>query len=95
MKTPDELLNDQLATCLAAMQDCLAQSRQPRADDKYGHMRRNDVAYLAKLMKASARLTASLARLKGNTSHNIHVTHGDAGPGDAARGRGVDNGGGG
>ena len=76
-KNPALLLNDQLATCLAAMQDCLALSRETRDDDEYGHMRRHDVAYVAKLMKASALLTASLARLNGQTSHNIHV-HRDA-----------------
>jgi hypothetical protein len=76
-KNPAALLNDQLATCLAAMQDCLAHSRQARDDDTYGHMRRNDVAYVAKLMKASALLTASLGKLNGQTSHNIHVTHDD------------------
>jgi hypothetical protein len=75
-QTPASLLQDQLATALAAMQDCLAHSRQARADDDYGHIRRNDVAYLAKLMKASALLTASLARLNGQTQHNIHVTKG-------------------
>ncbi|HEY0267511.1 MAG TPA: hypothetical protein VGC16_12220 [Rhizomicrobium sp.] len=73
-KTPEQLLNDQLATCLAAMQDCLAHSREARSDDEYGHLRRNDLAYVAKLMKASARLTQSLARLKGDTRHSIHVT---------------------
>jgi len=81
-KNPALLLNDQLATCLAAMQDCLAHSRESRADDTYGNMRRNDVAYVAKLMKASALLTASLARLNGQTSHNIHVRH-DADRNDA------------
>jgi hypothetical protein len=74
MKTPEELLTNQLATCLAAMQDCLAQSRTPRSNDEYGHQRRNDLAYVAKLMEASAVLTGSLARLKGETSHSIHVT---------------------
>jgi hypothetical protein len=56
------------------MQDCLAHSRQAHDEDKYGHMRRNDVAYVAKLMKASARLTEALAKLKGDTRHAIHVT---------------------
>ncbi len=74
MKTPEELLTHQLDTCLAAMRDCLAQSRTPRSNDEYGHQRRNDVAYVAKLMEASAVLTGALARLKGETSHNIHVT---------------------
>jgi hypothetical protein len=75
-KTPEQLLNDQLATCLAAMQDCLAHSRETRTDDDYGHLRRHDLRYVAKLMKASALLTQSLARLKGETRQNIHVTRG-------------------
>jgi hypothetical protein len=74
MKTPEELLSDQLATCLAAMQDCLDHSRERHPDDKFGHLRRHDLAYVAKLMKSSALLTAALGRLKGETSHNIHVT---------------------
>jgi hypothetical protein len=73
-KTPEQLLNEQIAICLAAMQDCLAHSRAGKADDTYGHQRHNELAYVAKLMKASARLTESLARLKGETRQNIHVT---------------------
>lgn len=73
-KTPEQLLNDQLAACLAATQDCLAHSRAEKPDDPYGHQRHGDLDYVAKLMKASARLTQSLARLKGETSHAIHVT---------------------
>jgi hypothetical protein len=74
MKTPEELLAHQLATCLDAMQDCLAQSRTRHPDDRYGHLRRNDLRYVAKLMKASALLTGSLARLKGDSRLHVHVT---------------------
>jgi len=80
-RTVEDLLETQLAACLAATEDCLAQSRVKHKDDAYGHQRRNDVAYLAKLMKASARLTEAMAQLRGNTRHSIHVTRGDAGPG--------------
>jgi len=73
-ETPEQLLNDQLATCLAAMQDCLAHARTGREDDRHGHLRRHDIDYVGKLMKASARLTEALARLKGETRHNIHVS---------------------
>lgn len=72
--SPERLLQQQLAACLAAMQDCLAHSRREHSGDDYGHVRRHDVAYMAKLMKASARLTLALARLKGETRHNVHVT---------------------
>ena len=71
--TPERLIHDQLASCLAAMQDCLAHSRKDKDDDKYGHLRRNDVAYVAKLMKASARLTEALAKLKGESFQTIRV----------------------
>ena len=74
METPEELLTDQLATCLAAMQDCLSQSRTPHPDGKFGHLRRHDLRYVAKLMKASALLTGSLARLKGDSRLHVHVT---------------------
>jgi hypothetical protein len=74
---PEDLLNEQLATCLAAMQDCLAHARTPQDDDPRGHLRRADLDYVAKLVKASVRLTEALARLKGETRHNIHV-HRDA-----------------
>jgi len=77
-KTPEQLLNDQLAACLSAMQDCLAHSRAEKPDDPYGHQRHGDLDYVAKLMKASARLTQSLARLKGETRQNIHVTRDSA-----------------
>lgn len=72
--TPEQLLQNQLATCLAAMQDCLAHSRASRDDDPHGHQRRHDIAYVAKLMKASARLTESLAKLRGQTRHDITVS---------------------
>jgi hypothetical protein len=80
-KTAEQLLNEQLAACLAATQDCLAHSRADKIDDLYGHQRHGDLAYVAKLMKASARLTESLARLKGDTHHAIHVTRVDKGGG--------------
>ena len=89
METPEELLQTQLAVCLAAMQDCLAHAREPRDNDQYGHLRRNDLDYVAKLMKSSARLTPARARLKGQTRHDIHVLRGDAVP----AGRLVDKGG--
>lgn len=81
--TPEALLTQQLSACLAAMQDCLVHSRASRDDDSLGHLRRNDIAYMAKLMKASARLSESLGRLKGQTRHDIHVTRQTAHDGNA------------
>jgi len=72
--TPETLLTDQLAACLEAMRDCIDMSRKPNAEDDYGNLRREDLAHVAKLMKASARLTEALAKLKGETSQNIRVT---------------------
>jgi len=72
---PEDVLNRQLATCLAAMQDCLENSRAPRRpDDTYDRVRTRNLDQVATLMKASAELTLALAKLKGETSHNIHVT---------------------
>ncbi len=71
--SPETLIGSQLAACLAAMQDCLEHSRAESGNDAHGHLRRNDVAYVAKLMKASARLTEALAKLKGQSQVTIHV----------------------
>jgi hypothetical protein len=87
MKKPEDLLTDQLATCLAAMQDCLTHSREARTNDEYGHLRRNDLRYVAKLMKASALLTGSLARLKGDSRLHVHVTR-DSGQARLDKGEG-------
>ena len=48
-------------------------SRGGPRTDPHGHKRRNDVAYLAKLMKAFARLTEALAQLRGERHQTIHV----------------------
>jgi hypothetical protein len=76
--SPETLIGNQLATCLAAMQDCLAHSRAENDNDSHGHLRRHDVAYFAKLMKASARLTEALAKLKGQSRIDIHVQRSEA-----------------
>jgi hypothetical protein len=81
-RTVEDLLNDQFAACVAATEDCLAQSRLPREDDKYGHGRQNELDYVAKLMKASARLTTALAQLRGERRQTIHV-HRSEDKGDA------------
>ena len=73
-KTAEDILADQLATCLAAMQDSIAAASNPVGEDKWGHLRSNEMGRVATLLKASAKLTLALARLKGETSHNIHVT---------------------
>jgi hypothetical protein len=86
--TPEALLNAQLAACLAAMQDCLVHSRDARDDDQHGHLRRHDIATVGKLMKASARLTEALARLKGETRQDIYVLRGEAPRLAEDRGRG-------
>lgn len=78
-RTVEEMLNDQIAACVAATEDCLAHSRAALDD---GHLRRMDLDYVAKLVKANGHLAAALARLKGDTTHSIVVARGDA-----ARGR--------
>jgi hypothetical protein len=83
-QTVEDLLQNQIAACLAATEDCLAQSRIPRDDDQYGYKRAKELAYVAKLMKASARLTEAMASLRGDRVHRIHVTR--AGQGDKGEG---------
>lgn len=70
--TPEQLLTDQLAACLAALQDCVARANASCGND--GYDRADDLAHAAKLMKASARLTKAMARLKGVTRQEIIVT---------------------
>jgi hypothetical protein len=72
-KTVEDLLQDQIAACVGATEDCLAQSRLPRDDDQYGELRQSELDYVAKLLKASARLTEALAQLRGERSQTIHV----------------------
>ena len=50
-----------------------SRGRRQRDDDEYGHLRSNDLDYVAKLMKASARLTAAMAQLRGERSQTIHA----------------------
>jgi hypothetical protein len=69
-RTVEELLQAQLAACLAATEDCLAHSRLPDNDDD---LRGNELDNIARLMKASARLTAALAGLRGERRQTIHV----------------------
>jgi hypothetical protein len=78
--TPETLIASQMAACLAAMQDCLAHARTENDHDSHGHLRRNDVACFAKLMKASARLTDALAKLRGQSRIDIHVRRSEVSP---------------
>jgi hypothetical protein len=72
-QTVEDLLHNQLSACVAATEDCLAQSRAARPDDPEGQLRRLDLDHVAKLMKASARLTEALAQLRGERRQTIHV----------------------
>ena len=72
-QTVETLLQNQLAACVAATEDCLAHARTPRENDKYGELRQSELDYLAKLVKAAARLTAALAQLRGERHQTIHV----------------------
>jgi hypothetical protein len=71
--TPEILIGGQLTACLAAMQDCLDHARGQNDRDTHGHLRRDDLACFAGLMKASARLTEALAKLRGQSRIDIHV----------------------
>jgi hypothetical protein len=83
--TPEILIGGQLTACLAAMQDCLDHARGQNDRDTHGHLRRDDLACFAGLMKASARLTEALARLRGQTRHDIRVWRGAPAQGDGSQ----------
>src|SRR6185503_21188848 len=59
-KTVEDMLNDQIAACVAATEDCLAHSRLEKPDDAYGAARHHELDYVARLLKANARLTDAL-----------------------------------
>jgi hypothetical protein len=80
-RTVEDLLRQQLAVCVAATEDCLAQTRLPIEDDTYGYKRGNALAYIARLMKASARLTDAMAGLRGERRQTIHVRREQVGTG--------------
>jgi len=85
-KTVEDMLNDQIAACVAATEDCLAHSRLEKPDDAYGAARHHELDYVARLLKANARLTDALAHLRGESRQTIHVTR--EAPPRAERGRG-------
>ena len=72
-QTVEDLLQNQLAACVAATEDCVAHSRKPPADVRDSGDRLNELEYVAKLLKASARLTTALAQLRGERRQTIHV----------------------
>lgn len=82
--TPEDLLSRQLAICLTAMQESLAKSRNVDPDDDCDRICTRQLNHIKELMQSSAALTLALARLRGETSHSIHVTRAspDKGKGD-------------
>ena len=72
-RTVEDLLETQLAACLAATEDCLAQSRLPVDNEDDDFRRGGELNYITRLMKASARLTEAMAGLRGERRQTIHV----------------------
>jgi hypothetical protein len=85
-RTVEELLQAQLAACLAATEDCLAQSRLPVHDEDDDCRRSGELSYITRLMKASARLTEAMGGLRGERRQTIHVRREQVG--GAAKGKG-------
>ena len=71
--TPEDLLQSQLAQCAAALKSCLEAAEKARAEDQ-DELRRDELDGAVALLNASARLGEALGRLRGETSHKIHVS---------------------
>jgi hypothetical protein len=81
-KTPEQALQDQLALLTATLAECL---RQAKPGDGEDWQREAELDQARKLARVSARLGEALARLRGETRHNIHVSRGDAAQGHVTR----------
>ena len=70
--TTEDILQSQLAQCAAALKSCLAGADKARAAQDPLALK-DELDGAAALLNASARLGEALARLRGETSHNISV----------------------
>ncbi len=71
--TTEDILQSQLAQCAAALKSCLASADKARAAEDILTLK-DELDGATALLNASARLGEALARLRGETSHNINVT---------------------
>ena len=82
--TPQSILTDQLALCTEALRDCFEGARAARAGkDEYGHRKAGELNSAIAILKASAEVGASLAKINGEFRQDITVRRGE---GDAKSG---------
>jgi len=75
------MLEAELAETLKAVTDCFAVSRAADPGrDEYGHRRAREIENAVSLLKVSADLGATIARIKGEYNQNINVLHGEIWP---------------
>lgn len=65
-------IEHQLSLITAALAECLKEGA-PDAEDETNYRRCAELDQARKLARVSARLAEALARLNGQTRHNIHV----------------------
>ena len=75
------ILEAELAETLKAVCDCFTVTRSVElARDEYGHRRARELENAVSLLKASAELGLTIAKIKGEYNHNINVLHGEIWP---------------
>jgi|WetSurMetagenome_2_1015567.scaffolds.fasta_scaffold285670_2 hypothetical protein len=75
------LLEAELGETLNALSECFTLSRGfDPGGDQYGHRHAREIENAVSLLKASARLGLTIAKLKGEYNHNINVLHGEIWP---------------
>ncbi len=74
-------LEAELAETLKGVADCFAMARElSQINDEYGHRRASEIGNAVTLLKVSAELGITIAKIKGEFNHNINVLHGEMGP---------------
>lgn len=79
------LLEAELAETLTAISSSFAEvckfdESDARSNDEFGHKRSAAVNDAVKLLAVSAELGNAIAKIRGKSSHNINVLHGDIWP---------------
>ena len=82
------ILEAELAETLKAVADCFAGARTVNPErDEYGHRRAREFENAVALLKASAELGATIAKIKGEYNQNINVLHGEFPPDSGVKAR--------
>jgi len=75
------LLEAELGETLKALSECFSLSRGfDPGGDQYGHRRAREIENAVALLKASAELGSTIAKIKGEYRQNINVMHGEIWP---------------